>query len=83
MRVMVSDSGPGIAPEHLPRVFDRFYQADNAHRGTAHAGLGLAIAKRIVELHGARLEVESALGRGTTFSFRLPAYAPASPSSAT
>ncbi|MCY4348609.1 MAG: ATP-binding protein [Thiotrichales bacterium] len=83
VRVMVSDSGPGIAPEHLPRVFDRFYQADNAHRGTAHAGLGLAIAKRIVELHGARLEVESALGRGTTFSFRLPAYAPASPSSAT
>ena len=77
VRVTVSDSGPGIAPEHLPRVFDRFYQAGNAHRGSAHAGLGLAIAKRIVELHGARLEVESALGRGTAFSFRLPAHAPA------
>ena len=71
VRVTVSDSGPGIAPEHLPRVFDHFYRAGNAHRGDAHAGLGLAIAKRIVELHGARLEVESALGRGTAFSFRL------------
>ena len=77
VRVTVSDSGPGIAPEHLPRVFDRFYQAGNAHRGTAHAGLGLAIAKRIVELHGTRLEVESALGEGTAFSFRLPAHTPA------
>ena len=71
VRVTVSDSGPGIAPEHLPRVFDRFYQAGNAHRGNAHAGLGLAIAKRIVELHGARLEVESTPGLGTAFSFRL------------
>ena len=76
VRVTVSDSGPGIAPEHLPRVFDRFYQAGNAHRGNAHAGLGLAIAKRIVELHGARLEVESTPGHGTAFSFRLPARAP-------
>ena len=83
VRVTVSDSGPGIAPEHLPRVFDRFYQADNAHRGNAHAGLGLAIAKRIVELHGARLEVESTLGRGTAFSFRLSARVPATPASAT
>ena len=77
VRVTVSDSGPGIAPEHLPRVFDRFYQAENAHRGNAHAGLGLAIAKRIVELHGARLEVESTLGQGTAFSFQLPVHAPA------
>ena len=82
VRVTVSDSGPGIAPEHLPRVFDRFYQADNAHRGNAHAGLGLAIAKRIVELHGARLEVESTLGRGTAFSFRLDANVPSTPASA-
>ena len=79
VRVTVSDSGPGIAPEHLPRVFDRFYQAGNAHRGNAHAGLGLAIAKRIVELHGARLEVESTLGRGTAFSFQLPAHPPSAP----
>ena len=77
VRVTVSDSGPGIAPEHLPRVFDRFYQAGNAHRGNAHAGLGLAIAKRIVELHGARLEVESTPGHGTAFSFRLRARASA------
>ena len=82
VRVTVADSGPGIAPEHLPRVFDRFYQAGNAHRGNAHAGLGLAIAKRIVELHGDRLEVRSTLGQGTAFSFRLPAYAPAVSSSA-
>ena len=77
VRVTVSDSGPGIAPEHLSRVFDRFYQAENAHRGNAHAGLGLAIAKRIVELHGARLEVESTLGHGTAFSFQLSAHTPA------
>ncbi len=82
VRVTVSDSGPGIAPEHLPRVFDRFYQAGNAHRGTAHAGLGLAIAKRIVELHGARLEVESTLGHGTAFSFQLPACTAAGPARA-
>ena len=81
VRVTVSDSGPGIAPEHLPRVFDRFYQAGNAHRGNDHAGLGLAIAKRIVELHGARLEVESTLGQGTAFSFHLPVHAPAVPAS--
>ena len=82
VRVTVSDCGPGIAPEHLPRVFDRFYQAENAHRGNAHAGLGLAIAKRIVELHGARLEVESTLGHGTAFSFQLPVHTPAAPASA-
>ena len=79
VRVTVSDSGPGIAPEHLPRVFDRFYQAGNAHRGNAHVGLGLAIAKRIVELHGARLEVQSTLGHGAAFSFQLPARTPAAP----
>ena len=82
VRVTVADSGPGIAPEHLPRVFDRFYQAGNAHRGNAHAGLGLAIAKRIVELHGARLEVRSTLGQGTAFSFTLPAHVPAVAASA-
>jgi len=82
VRIAVADSGPGIAPEHLPRVFDRFYQAENAHRGNAHAGLGLAIAKRIVELHGARLEVESFLGRGTSFSFRLPVHVPVAPTPA-
>ena len=79
VRIAVADSGPGIAPEHLPRVFDRFYQAGNAHRGNAHAGLGLAIAKRIVELHGSRLVVESVLGRGTSFSFRLPVHVPVAP----
>ena len=83
VRVTVSDGGPGIAPEHLPRVFDRFYQAGNAHRGNAHAGLGLAIAKRIVELHGARLEVDSTLGEGTAFSFQLPVHTPVIPGSAT
>ncbi|MCW1885884.1 ATP-binding protein [Luteolibacter flavescens] len=67
----VSDDGPGIAAEHLPRLFDRFYRADSA-RGqiNGHTGLGLAIAKTIVENHGGRIEVES--NRGTTFRVVLP-----------
>ncbi len=67
----VSDNGPGIAAEHLPRLFDRFYRADSA-RGQAngHTGLGLAIAKTIVENHGGRIEVES--GQGTVFRVSLP-----------
>lgn len=68
----VSDNGPGIAAEHLPRLFDRFYRADPA-RGpaTGHTGLGLAIAKTIVGNHGGKIEVESA--GGTFFQVTLPA----------
>jgi signal transduction histidine kinase len=69
----VSDSGPGISTEHLPRLFDRFYRADSA-RGPAngHAGLGLAIAKSVVESHGGTIEVESSAAGGTSFRVSIP-----------
>lgn len=69
----VSDSGPGIAAEHLPRLFDRFYRADSARGQTnGHSGLGLAIAKSVVESHGGSIEVESSSARGTSFRVTLP-----------
>jgi signal transduction histidine kinase len=71
--VMVADTGCGIAEEDLERVFDRFYrseQQDNAH--TNSAGLGLAIVRRILELHGSRITVTSEVNRGTCFEFALP-----------
>jgi signal transduction histidine kinase len=67
----VADEGSGIEPEQIARVFDRFYRADEARAGRGGAGLGLAIAKEIVEVHDSAIEVESAPGHGTTFSFRL------------
>jgi signal transduction histidine kinase len=70
VRVAVTDTGPGIAPEHLAHVFDRFWQARETRR--AGAGLGLAIVKGIVEAHGGVLGVESTVGAGTTFWFDLP-----------
>jgi PAS domain S-box-containing protein len=70
--VAVRDTGPGIAAEHLPRLFDRYYQA-NAPGGTRRgSGLGLFISKGIVEQHGGRMWVESAADRGTCFLFTLP-----------
>jgi len=69
--VQVSDTGSGIAPDDLPRVFDRFFQAPGERRDGPHAGLGLAIAKRILELHDSRIQVTSRPGAGTTFSFSL------------
>jgi len=69
----VSDSGPGIAPEHLPHLFDRFYCADTARaRAQGGAGLGLAICKWIVEAHHGDIAVSSQPGHGTTFTIRLP-----------
>jgi two-component system, OmpR family, sensor kinase len=69
--IMVRDTGPGISPEALPNIFERFYQGDAARAGTG-TGLGLSIAKALVEgLRGA-IEVESRLGEGTTFTVRLP-----------
>ena len=70
LEISVEDDGIGIAREHLPHVFDRFWQAKRASRGSA--GLGLAIAKGIVEAHGGRIWVESDEGRGTRFRFTLP-----------
>ena len=66
----VRDSGPGIPPEDRPHIFDRFWQAKKTARGGV--GLGLAIAKGIVESHGGRIRIESELGRGASFAFTLP-----------
>jgi len=70
----VADTGAGIAPENLPHVFDRFWQASKA--GGLGAGLGLPITKGIVEAHGGRIWVESTSSRGTTFSFTIPQATP-------
>jgi signal transduction histidine kinase len=71
--VSVSDMGEGIPAEHLPYIFERFYKVDDARsRKTGGAGLGLAIAKQMVELHGGRIWVESEVGKGSKFSFILP-----------
>ena len=75
VRFAVCDTGPGIPPEHLPHVFDRYWQAKStAKLGT---GLGLSIAKGIVEAHGGRIWVESEPGQGASFLFTLPSAAPA------
>lgn len=68
----VVDTGCGIMPDDLPRVFDRFYQAGNEHRSKGHAGLGLAIAKQILDLHGQPIEAASRPGEGASFRFFLP-----------
>jgi two-component system, NtrC family, sensor histidine kinase KinB len=70
LRFEVSDTGPGVAAEHLPRLFDRFYRVPGAPAGGA--GLGLYICKEIVEAHGGRVGVESDVGRGSIFWFTLP-----------
>jgi two-component system, OmpR family, sensor histidine kinase SenX3 len=70
----VSDSGIGIPTRELPRVFERFYRVDRARsRDTGGTGLGLSIVRHVVENHGGSVEVESELGRGSTFTVRLPA----------
>jgi signal transduction histidine kinase len=72
-RVAVSDDGPGIAPADLDHLGERFYRgSDVVARRTRGAGLGLAFARQVVELHGEELEIDSELGRGSTFAFRLP-----------
>jgi len=69
----VQDNGVGIAPDRLPRIFDRFYRGDEARQAhEGESGLGLAIAKSLVELHGGTISVESTLGEGTTFTLALP-----------
>jgi signal transduction histidine kinase len=72
--LLVSDTGPGIAPEELPHVFDRFYRTEASMRAaTPGAGLGLTIARSLVEAHGGTLTAESELGSGATFVVSLPA----------
>jgi two-component system sensor histidine kinase BaeS len=70
--IAVQDDGAGIAAEHLPHVFDRFYKADASRGGGAGTGLGLSIVKAIVQRHGGTVRVESTPGVATTFEVRLP-----------
>jgi signal transduction histidine kinase len=70
--VAVTDQGTGIAPEHLPRIWERFYRLDPSRsRATGGMGLGLSVAKRLVEAMGGTIEVESALGEGSRFTVRV------------
>ncbi len=69
----VSDTGPGIAPEHIPRLTERFYRVDRSRsRDTGGTGLGLAIVKHVLQRHGGELSIESALGKGSVFTITLP-----------
>jgi two-component system phosphate regulon sensor histidine kinase PhoR len=74
IEVCVADNGPGIAAEHLPRIFERFYRVDKARsRDLGGTGLGLAIVKHIIQTHGGRVWAESAIGQGSRFYLTLPA----------
>ena len=74
VRIMVEDSGEGIAEADLPYIFDRFWRGDRArsHKGGVGGGLGLAIARQLVRAHGGTISVTSSLGQGTTFTIDLP-----------
>ena len=74
-RLSVRDSGPGISPEHLPRLGERFYRVDRSRsRESGGTGLGLAITKHVVQRHGGELQVSSTLGKGATFALVFPAH---------
>ena len=80
VRVSVTDTGPGIAEEDQPHVFDRFYRVDRARsKKSGGSGLGLAITREIVEAHDGRVELKSRLGHGSTFRIVLPVVPPAKP----
>src|SRR5690606_39087848 len=68
----VRDRGPGIAPEHLPHIFERFYRGPGESVSARGVGLGLAITRALVEAHDCTFEVESALGESTVFTVSLP-----------
>jgi len=73
LQICVADNGPGIAADHLPRIFERFYRVDKARsRELGGTGLGLAIVKHIVQAHGGKVWVESALEKGSQFFFTIP-----------
>ena len=75
--LIVHDTGIGIPKESIPRVFERFYRVDKARsRDTGGTGLGLSIVERIVSMHGGYIQVDSVLGRGSTFTVRLPLHSP-------
>ena len=72
MTLFVVDDGQGIPAADLPRIFDRFYKADASRTENGESGLGLAIARSLVTMHGGTITVESVLGSGTTFRIELP-----------
>lgn len=73
MRIDVTDTGIGISPEELPRVFEKFYRSQDqrVHEETG-SGLGLSLASEIARLHGGKLTADSELGKGSTFTLTLP-----------
>ena len=78
--IAVRDTGKGIAPEHLPYIFDRLYRVDSSRdREIGGSGLGLAIVQRLATLLGGRVEAESEVGVGSTFTLWLPARGVAAP----
>jgi two-component system sensor histidine kinase BaeS len=78
--MQVQDNGSGINPEDIPHIFDRFYRGDGARQGeSGETGLGLAIAKSLIELNGGNISVESTPGQGTTFTIAFPLKGPVQP----
>jgi signal transduction histidine kinase len=77
LQVSITDTGPGIPPEETGKIFDEFYQMSRPGRDKSKGvGLGLAISKKLVEMHGGKIMVESVVGRGSQFSFTVPAHDP-------
>lgn len=72
LQISISDTGAGIPAEDLPFIFDRFWRGDKSRRERTHSGLGLAIAKQLIHAHSGRIDVQSELGKGTTFIIQLP-----------
>ena len=72
--VAVTDNGPGIAADQIPQLFQKFYRIPDSKRNSKGTGLGLVVAKRIVEAHKGNIWVESEIGKGSTFFFSLPIY---------
>ena len=77
VEVTISDTGSGIEPEHLPKIFDRFYRADRSRSRHLHgSGLGLAIVKSIMALHGGEATITSTVGKGTSVHLKFPVSPP-------
>ena len=74
--VSVTDTGIGIAPEHQDLVFEEFRQVGHADKKAEGTGLGLALCRKFIELHGGRIALRSELGKGSTFTFALPLAGP-------
>ncbi len=72
MRISVEDTGPGILPDELPHLFEKFFRASRTERGTPGTGLGLSICRRIMDAHRGQIEVESQVGKGTRFTLVFP-----------